>query len=257
MYRLLLVDDEPLLLEGIARMMDWEAEGFTIVGSARSAAQALDMLTAVSPDIVLTDIRMPEMDGVTLTRELRRRTPGVAVVVLSGYNDFDYVKDAFKAGARDYVYKAQMSGAGLLDALRGALKNAPPPAGLGGDPPPQYQGVLKDITAYIRQNYQHPLSLGALALRFHLNKSYLCQLLKSKTGMSFTEYLSNVRMNRARELLRTGDYTISGVSEAVGFQSFSYFCKTFKENTGMTPSAYCRIYFQRPPAAREEREDAL
>lgn len=244
MFRLMLVDDEPLILEGISRMINWEEAGFQIVAKARSGSQALEMLASVKPDIVLTDIRMPQMNGIELTKALIQARPDLAVVVLSGYNNFENVREAFKAGAKDYVYKAQISAEDLLAALRGALSGQQErPLAPAVEEKPRLLGIVKDIVAYIDEHYASPLTLDELSGHFHLNKSYFCQLFKSKTGMSFTEYLSDVRLTRARALLREGEMTVSQVCEAVGFQNFSYFCKCFKNHTGMTPTAYSKMFF--------------
>lgn len=243
MYRLMLVDDEPLILEGISRMTDWEASGFQIVAKVRSGSQAMEMLETVKPDVVLTDIRMPVMDGIHLTKSMLEVNPDLTVVVLSGYNDYENVREAFKAGAKDYVYKAQLSAEDLLSALNGALSGKKPQTVAAEDGmKPRLQGIVKDIVAYIDEHYASQLTLDGLSGHFHLNKSYFCQLFKSKTGMSFTEYLSDVRLTKARLLLRQGEMTVSQVCEAVGFQNFSYFCKCFKANTGMTPTAYSRMF---------------
>lgn len=105
MYRLLIVDDEELVREAIKEQMDWEKLGFRCVGDCEDGEEALAFVEREAPDIVLTDIGMPFMDGLELTRELSRRYPHVKVVILTGYDDFEYAQQAVRLQAVDYILK--------------------------------------------------------------------------------------------------------------------------------------------------------
>ena len=104
-YRILLVDDEAEIRQGIARKIDWEASGFEVVGEAENGEEALERAETLEPDVVLTDIRMPYMDGLVLTERLRQSRPSVKVVIFSGYDDFEYAKQAIKLGVAEYILK--------------------------------------------------------------------------------------------------------------------------------------------------------
>jgi len=106
MYKVMLVDDEIGVRNSIRMKIDWEATGFEIVAEASSGKEALQQLSAGSlPDLLISDIRMPLMDGITLIRECRSRYPGIRMVVLSGYSDFEYMKSAIQLGVKDYLLK--------------------------------------------------------------------------------------------------------------------------------------------------------
>ncbi|WP_164472802.1 response regulator transcription factor [Cohnella candidum] len=105
MYKLLIVDDEELVREAIKEQMDWEKLGYRCAGDCEDGAEALEFVERETPDIVLTDIGMPFMDGLELTRELSLRFPQVKVVILTGYDDFDYARQAVKLQAVDYILK--------------------------------------------------------------------------------------------------------------------------------------------------------
>ena len=105
MYRLMLVDDEPEIRDGLLEIINWEREGFLVVGCAENGLEALQVAQAVSPDLVVTDIRMPFMDGLEMARRMRQMLPTVQFVVLSGYDEFDYARQAIQIQIKDYVLK--------------------------------------------------------------------------------------------------------------------------------------------------------
>ena len=105
MYRLMLVDDEPEIRDGLQEIIHWEQEGFQVVGVAENGLEALQVAQAVSPDLVVTDIRMPFMDGLEMARRMRQMLPTVQFVVLSGYDEFDYARQAIQIQIKDYVLK--------------------------------------------------------------------------------------------------------------------------------------------------------
>ncbi|MDE5053421.1 response regulator transcription factor [Niallia taxi] len=116
--RLLIVDDEILIRQGIKHYINWEQEGFEIVGEAAHGKEALELIEVVKPDIILTDIVMPIMDGEELTRILKEQYPQIGVIVLSSFGDFDYVRSTFQNGVLDYILKPKLNSDSLLTALR-------------------------------------------------------------------------------------------------------------------------------------------
>lgn len=117
MYKLLIVDDEPLVRMGLKAAVDWEGNGYEVVGEAASGSQALAYVENLHPHIVITDIRMPGMDGIELIRQVRERQLGTKFIVLSNYDDFHLVKEALKCGASDYFLKVTMETDKLLESL--------------------------------------------------------------------------------------------------------------------------------------------
>lgn len=113
-YRVLLVDDEEDIRVGISRKMDWAALGFALVGEAENGQEALELAEALEPDVVLTDIKMPFMDGLELCRILSGRLPASKFVVFSGFDDFEYAKQAIRMNVFEYILKpinaAELSG---------------------------------------------------------------------------------------------------------------------------------------------------
>ena len=105
MYSVFVVDDEPIVLEGIRSKIDWESSGFTFAGEATDGEIALSMLHEVKPDILITDIKMPFMDGLQLSAAIKKIQPWIKIIILSGHDEFDYAKRAISIGIEDYLLK--------------------------------------------------------------------------------------------------------------------------------------------------------
>ncbi|ULT56630.1 response regulator transcription factor [Neobacillus drentensis] len=123
--RVLIVDDEVLIRQGIKHYLNWEQEGFEVVGEASHGVEALEMIEVVRPHIIITDIAMPIMDGEELTRIVKERFPSIEVIVLSSYGDFDYVRSTFQSGVVDYILKPKLDAEGLLNVLKKAASRIP------------------------------------------------------------------------------------------------------------------------------------
>ncbi|HIR05626.1 MAG TPA: response regulator [Candidatus Copromonas faecavium] len=105
LYRIILVDDEEEVRKSIIRKIDWTSVGFTVVGDAENGEEALEKIEGLEPDVVLTDIRMPYMDGLTLAERIRQKYPSMKIVIFSGYDDFEYAKRAIKLNVTEYILK--------------------------------------------------------------------------------------------------------------------------------------------------------
>ncbi|WP_314000002.1 response regulator transcription factor [uncultured Paenibacillus sp.] len=123
--RVLIVDDEILIRQGIKHYLNWEREGFEIVGEASNGQEALESIETLRPHIIITDIVMPIMDGEQLTRTVKARYPDIEVIVLSSFGEFDYVRSTFQSGVADYILKPKLEAQGLLDTLKSAAGRIP------------------------------------------------------------------------------------------------------------------------------------
>lgn len=117
MIKVFLVEDETIIRQGIKNNIDWSSNGFELVGEAGDGEYAYPMILKYQPDILLTDVKMPFMDGLELSRAVKKALPRTRIIVFSGYNEFDYAKEAIKIGISDYLLKPVTS-ASLIESLK-------------------------------------------------------------------------------------------------------------------------------------------
>ncbi len=243
MIKLLIVDDEKLLRQGFIHMTDWSSHGYDVVGEAANGEEALPLIESEKPDIVVTDIRMPGMDGIDLIRAVKAAHPQIEIIVLSSYSDFPYVKESLQSGAADYLLKASMSFNDVLASLEKATRRLPLSAAPDRDDAAAaaaYSPAIKAVVDYLRQRYADPgLSLSEAAKKFHFNKSYLSLVFKQQVGVNFQPYLTGIRIDKAKELLMQNK-PVNEVCLCVGIDNVSYFSQLFKRKTGVSPSDYVR-----------------
>ena len=363
MVKVFLVEDEAIIRHGIRDNIDWASHGFEFAGEAGDGEYAYPLILKAQPDILVTDIKMPFMDGLELSRLVKKTLPRTRIIVLSGYNEFEYAKEAIKIGISDYLLKP-VSSAGLIDALKkaadeireerekskllerdfvsyekytefldktdysgvdrklindflklGSVEECSPFveeyfAAIGehnykslllrqymtmdifycvqeflkklkAEPPEvsesvvdiklvpkviesvemtkaylieeftaalqardrasndRYGSVIRDAKEYIRANFsQSDLSLNRIAVHIGVSPSYFSSIFKQETGQSFVEYLTQVRMERACELLKCTSYRTSEIGEQVGYNDSHYFSAAFKKAMGQSPKEY-------------------
>ncbi|AGF54600.1 two-component system response regulator YesN [Clostridium saccharoperbutylacetonicum] len=120
--KILIVDDEFIMRQGIKHMLDWEQEGFQIIGEASSCQEALEIIETNIPHIIISDIVMPQVDGIEFTKIVQEKYPQIQIVILSSYSDFEYVRSSFQNGAVDYVLKPSLKPLDFLDTLKKIAK---------------------------------------------------------------------------------------------------------------------------------------
>jgi len=123
--RVLIVDDEDLIRQGIKHYIDWENEGFEIAGEASNGKEALELIGTIDPHIILTDMVMPLMDGEELTRIVKKEFPSTEIIILSSFSEYDYVRSTFQNGVVDYMLKPKLDAQSLLDVLNVARRRIP------------------------------------------------------------------------------------------------------------------------------------
>ncbi len=117
MFKVVFIDDETLVKLGLRSMLNWEEEGFEIEGDASNGSEGLDLILKTKPDLVITDIIMPEMDGIEMMKKVRENNLAPIFVFLSSYDQFELVKKAMQLGAKDYLLKLKLNSEMLHDML--------------------------------------------------------------------------------------------------------------------------------------------
>lgn len=241
--KILIVDDEPLILKGLVKIVEEVAPIGSDIGSAFNVPEALETMKRFMPDVTITDIQMPEKNGFDLIQEARLEGLCYRFIILTGYDEFDYVRQALRSGVVDYLLKPldKKEIAVLLNRVKEEL-----PAASDSE----YSRHAERILAYLQMNYMNDLSLDHLADRMGLHPNYISSLFKKETGDTFVNYLNSLRIREAQKLLRSQpQLTVNAISRQVGFDTKHYFAKVFKKYSGTTPGAYREI------REEEERND--
>ncbi|MDQ1912556.1 response regulator [Paenibacillus sp. GD4] len=244
MWKVLLVEDEVFVRESVKELIRWEEMGFTVVGEAGDGAKALELITAEPPDLVLSDIVMPKMDGIELLKETRRAGIQSRFVMLTCLGDFEYVRQAMEYGASNYILKLSMSVKDLRDTLqkiRLELEKTAPTVkeseAASAKDKIKHPEVNK-IIQYIEEHYQEEITVKQLSQQVMMGENYVSTLFKKKTGKTIIHYLHELRVKKAIEYLLHTDMTVSEIGIKVGFFNDNYFIKIFKRMTGSTPNQY-------------------
>ena len=240
--RVLLVDDEIMIREGFKRLFDWEAHDCEVVGEAVDGMEALSQIDALCPDIVIMDINIPIMNGLKVISLSRVKHPEIAFVIVSGYDDFSYCREALRLQITDYILKPvnyEEFGTCIdnlkISLFRQRISSAQEPEKLE-------ERTITGITRYLQEHLTEELSLSVLAQEFHLNPQYISQIFKNEIGVNFLSYLTNIRMEKAKKLLISTSLSIAEVAERSGYGDYRVFTKVFKKSEGLTPSQYRRDF---------------
>ncbi len=240
--RVLLVDDEIMIREGFKRLFDWEAHDCEIVGEAADGMDALTKIDTLAPDIAIMDINIPIMNGLKVIQLARIKHPDTAFVIVSGYDDFSYCREALRLQITDYILKPvnyEEFGT-CIDNLKIALFQR----SATGETAKQDEPTIHGLVRYLQEHLAEEISLSVLAEEFHLSAQYISQLFKSEIGVNFLAYLTNIRMEKAKKLLLTTALSIADISAQCGYGDYRVFTKVFKKSEGITPSQYRRDFLE-------------
>lgn len=252
MYKAVIVDDEDIIVTGLSRMLPWSEYGCEVVGTAGDGLAALELVRKTKPDIMFTDIRMPEMDGLSLIAALRSEYPNMQITILSGYPEFDYAQRAIRLGVTNYILKPSKM-AELEEALRsmteklGELETAEKPSPESHEGPPEHQSpqpdnagnfIISNAINYIEQHYAEKLTLSDVADQVYVSHWHLSKLISKNTGQSFSDILNGIRIREAKKLLADPSFKIWEISEMVGFMDVTHFSRIFKKTEHCSANEY-------------------
>lgn len=255
MLKLIIADDEPAIRNSISTLIDWDALSLELVGVCGSGPETLRAILNKRPDIVLTDIKMPGMSGLELIARVCEADLDTEFIILSGYADFDYAKQAIQYQVSNYLLKPcnenqiieAVQKAAALIRRRKKIRELIPGQLLSPETThPGYKDCVQKILDYVDLHFaDSSLSLKKIAAEvLYMNEDYLSKEFSKATGQKFTEYITTLRMTKAKALLSSDAFqTVTHVAEQVGFShNPQYFVQLFKNTAGMTPRAYARQY---------------
>ncbi|RPF48861.1 two-component system response regulator YesN [Hydrogenoanaerobacterium saccharovorans] len=254
MYSVLLVEDEDIIRKGIKHSVPWEEHNCIVIGEARNGIEGKDLIQKLNPNIVITDINMPVMDGLQMIAETKCQNDYVAII-LTGYSDFEYAKEAIKNGVSDYILKPlnmeeiaeTLERAALecknISVLRkqnesvGELKNISLFCNTelkeASDDP-----VVEQILKIIAENYSKKITLTDLSDILHYSDRYINQKFQKALGTTVIEYLNRYRIQKALSFLQEDQIPISDIGWECGIGDYKYFNHVFKKYIGCSPKEY-------------------
>lgn len=250
MYRVLLVEDEDIIRRGLLFAVDWLRSDCVVVGEAVDGADGLQKIAELTPDIVITDVKMPYLDGLGMLEQ--SRGSGYEAIILSGYDEFSYAKKAISLDVAEYLLKP-VDFEALYETLERAKERLRQRADLKRLTQTRSEGLperlLHPETARvgkytgkllrrIRSHYAEKLSLRDLGDEYGVSEAYLHKCFKQDTNYTFNDFLNRYRIMRAVELLKAGEKKVYEVGACVGFQDYKYFTLVFKKYVGCAPGKF-------------------
>lgn len=241
MYKTLIIDDEQPVRIAINKLGKWDKYHLERPAYAENGREGLKALRELKPEIVFLDMSMPVMNGMEFLEKAGKDLERCALIVISGYDDFCYTRSAVRNGAIDYLLKP-VAEEDLNAAIENALKKLHPEEDFstedaGGDVL-KAEEVIEQIKDYIDTHYSESIRLADFAEQYFFSGEYLSKLFKLRFGTNIYEYLLEVRMERAKELLSTTDVKVGDVATRVGYPDTNYFSKAFRNYTGVTPKEW-------------------
>ena len=234
MYSVLLVDDEPNILEVLSLTIPWEAYGFSVDATSSNALDALDVMKRYRFDLIVTDIHLPIMDGLEFIRNVRAVDSYAEIIIISGYNRFEYAKQAIKLRVDSYILKPidPSEVCEQLQQVKSRLKEKTPLADA------QRYGDIAKIIYYVNEHFDSHISLKSISEKFFINTSYLGQKFKAVTGDSFNDYINKKRIDYVKRNCKSRQGRMNEIISAAGFRNQQYFYKQYRRFEGISFSEY-------------------
>ena len=239
-YQVMLVDDEYYLRQSLRRSVQQLDEELYIAAEAGNGQEALDLLREKDFQIVITDIRMPVMDGLELAGRIHELYPDIVTIILPGYADFEYPQSALRYGVFDYLLKPVNK-----EDLEAAISRAKVKLSDTHDLPEETETgkygaeeTVVHVVRYMREHFMEDIDMGMLSSHYGFQSAYLTKIFNRYAGEPPLKYLTNIRIQEACRLLRETSLPIGTVGERVGYPDQFHFSKTFRKATGLNPSAY-------------------
>ena len=275
MYKVAIVDDEPVIVRGLTKMIPWESYNCRVVGTAGDGQEGMKLIREQKPDILISDICMPGIDGLTMIAGMKSEFGHMQITILTGFRDFDYAQQAIRLGVTRFLLKPSKMDE-LEEAVRVMIENLEKQGITGkedgtdegvGENTPKAEGnregeegkekaepsegkegeetdspascfIVKNALAYIEENYREKLKLSDVADQIYVSQWHLSKLLNKHTGQNFSEILNTIRIEKAKELLKDPSLRIGDIAEEVGCLDVAHFSRVFKKQAGISANEY-------------------
>jgi two-component system response regulator YesN len=259
MYKLIFADDEILVRENLSRIIDWESAGFKLLCCCSNGHELLEMVESDQPDLVITDINMPFISGIEATKQIKAEYNHIKIVLLTGYDEFEYAQEAIDLKVNKYILKPVTASklTGILGEMKAELDaefansadiaklkqfyneygQTFQPYGESDDHHELSYSYISAAKKYISENYSDPkLSAQGVSESINLSTSHFRSILCKETGMPFVKYLTQFRLEKSKYLIRYSNKKIFEIADETGFSSPQYFSYCFKRYYNMSPA---------------------
>lgn len=252
MHKVILLDDEPWVLRGIENSFDWGKMNYEIVATSTNPLEVLELASQLSPDLIITDIKMPFMSGIELIEKLQSTGLDCEFIIVSGFADFHFAQEAINLHVLTYILKPIE-----IDVVIPTLQNISKKISekkkqnayithmdnlLECTDNYSSNHIFKNILEYINANFSSKdINLHSLAEHFNINATYICDLFKKSLGKTYNEYLTELRIGKACSLLVNTELPIYTIADQVGYTTY-YFNTIFKKRIHQTPLKYRQEY---------------
>ncbi|ULT57315.1 response regulator [Neobacillus drentensis] len=242
MYTILLVDDEKWVRTALRHTIIKTGLSFKVIGECSNGLEALDFLKEQAVDLVMTDVRMSVMDGLSFVTAMANGVHQSECIMISGYDDFKYIQHGLRSGIFDYLLKPVE-----LEELKECLENWAnhrqkiseySANSLVKEADPLELSTIERVINYVKSKVPGEVTLTDAANYVNLNPSYLSKLFKDKTEQNFVDFVVETRLNEARHLLVSTSLRVCEIADRLGYSDITYFSNMFKRKNGVTPSEY-------------------
>lgn len=253
-YPVIIVEDENLIAKNIAKHIEAENPNFKVVGIYSNGEDALNAIREQPPAVVFTDISMPVMTGLELAAEIYRTMSHIKCVIITGYADFEFARQAMHYDVKDYLLKPLDK-----EELHQVLKNlelsltdisSRMHSENSSDSAKSPEEIVTLVKDYVKNHYSEEIDLNSIARALGFSSSYLTKVFNKVENTTPSKVIRSYRMGIAKQLLNDNNLTIQQIASHVGYNDPFHFSKSFKQIFGISPTQY-KLEIQ---SSNEEKE---
>lgn len=238
--KVIIIEDEDISRNGLVHVIEKRHTNFKVVGEADNGVDGLNLIRRLKPDVVITDIKMPKLDGLKMLELAKNEGLSSVAVIISGYSDFELTQKAIRLGVKDYLRKPIL--VEEVDELLNRLyKSIIQEKDINEDDiinsiieKDQYSFYVNKAIKYIQANYSKKISLEEIADEFKVTPGYLSLIFHKETSIKFSLFIKHYKINIAKKELMNGNDKVYEIAQKVGYDDPRYFCRVFKQVTGIS-----------------------
>lgn len=244
MIKVLIVEDEKFIRDGLKLTIEWEKYGFSIIEEAINGEDGLNKILELSPDLVITDIKMPKMDGLEMIKKAKNFGKNFEAILLTSYGEFEYAKKGIELGILDYILKP-LDEEYLYKALKKVKKKIKGVENESFFRIDRYLEIATDrhvykTVKYIKENYYKKITIKTVSKDIGVSSGYLSRKIKEVLSETFLDILNRYRIQKAIDIFEAEELKMYDISEKVGFSDYKHFCNVFKKYMNIAPGEFLK-----------------